>query len=384
MKKSFNLLITILVFFWLVPTSNAQKIYWADTFISKIWKANPDGSEAEEITPAEIGDPVDLQVDPEGEKIYFTDRGDNFFGDPPQIARMNLDGTGLEVLFSQFEEPGALELDVTNGKIYFTERSENKTYRANLDGTDLEEIPNPSSSFFYADYLLVDSEHSALYFCTSSKIWKTDLEGGNPQEFINLQGSISIAGFAIDEETGTFYWLEDSNLFGDVNAKIFKSDLNGENIELVRDLVGHTVVDLLYAKDEHRLYWCDKDEDALIRMDADGGAPETIFTNGVTYEGISINPLEMTSSSTDIFSTAPLKSINVYPNPTRDILHFDFHSNLEKYTATVSTLTGTPIFSFQTVNSYIDVSHLPEGLYIINYFDDNKKMVACSKFGISK
>lgn len=101
-----------------VPPVSAQKLYWVDSFITEVWKANPDGTGAQQITPPDgLGAPTQIAIDPAAGKIYLTDRGDSFFGVAPQLARMNLDGSGFEVLATGFQEPWGLTLSLQAGKV---------------------------------------------------------------------------------------------------------------------------------------------------------------------------------------------------------------------------------------------------------------------------
>lgn len=65
-----------------------------------IWQMGLDGSNLELILDDQSQNPVAVDYDPLNKKIYFTDVDD------PRISRMNLDGTGQEIIIQL--TPGAL------------------------------------------------------------------------------------------------------------------------------------------------------------------------------------------------------------------------------------------------------------------------------------
>ena len=72
----------------------------------------------------------DLSVDEAGGKLYWaSDAG---------VQRANLDGSQVEILFS--EQSMGLALDLDGGKIYWSEWIEERIRRANLDGSQVETI----------------------------------------------------------------------------------------------------------------------------------------------------------------------------------------------------------------------------------------------------
>ena len=67
-------------------------------------------------------------------KIYWTDQGTR------RIRRAELDGTEVEDLVTGLGNPVGLAMDVGEGKIYWTDASEDKIQRANLDGSEVEDL----------------------------------------------------------------------------------------------------------------------------------------------------------------------------------------------------------------------------------------------------
>lgn len=109
------------------------KMYVTDTLQQKIWRANLDGSALEEIvSPGDgLNIPSHIAVDGAGGKIYWTEQNDQ------QVMRANLDGSDVEELH-QCPAYG-ITLDVDAGHVYWTEQL-GKMMRSDLDGSNPVEL----------------------------------------------------------------------------------------------------------------------------------------------------------------------------------------------------------------------------------------------------
>ena len=131
------------------------KMYWADLGAGKIQCANLDGSDVEDIITDLMG-PNGIALDLDGNKIYWADE---FSG---KIQCANLDGSNLKTLFVRYgkligtainipldilglkiyyaNSPIGIALDISGGKIYWTTPHRYKVQRANLDGSNIEDV----------------------------------------------------------------------------------------------------------------------------------------------------------------------------------------------------------------------------------------------------
>ena len=131
------------------------KMYWTDLGAGKIQRANLDGSDVEDIITDLLG-PNGIALDSDGNKIYWTDE---FSG---KIQSANLDGSNLKTLFVRYgkligtainipldilglkiyyaNSPIGIALDISGGKIYWTTPHKYKVQRANLDGSNIEDV----------------------------------------------------------------------------------------------------------------------------------------------------------------------------------------------------------------------------------------------------
>ena len=119
------------------------KIYWTDTVTNKIQRANLDGSNIEDLVTVGLSHPLGLTLDVAGGKMYWTNTSFFPWGGPglDKIQRANLDGSNVEDLVTTGLVLAIdIALDVENGKMYWTDCGTVKIQRANLDGTNIEDL----------------------------------------------------------------------------------------------------------------------------------------------------------------------------------------------------------------------------------------------------
>ncbi len=124
-----------------------RKMYWVNFRPPKVYRANLDGSNIEKIIdggdpnelPRELLNyPYSIALDIDANKIYWG--RDNI---PWIIRRADIDGSNIEdVLVRPWVDAESLELDVKAGKMYWTDSFNDNIGRANLDGSDYEELGN--------------------------------------------------------------------------------------------------------------------------------------------------------------------------------------------------------------------------------------------------
>ncbi len=116
------------------------KIYWAE--LGRVSRANLDGSQSEAIFTGPMGD-VSLALDTAAEKIYWT-RAIEMGVDGGIVQRANLDGSDLETLVTGLDlyddNMSYIDLDLPAGKMYFSGGYFDNIFRANLDGTQIEDL----------------------------------------------------------------------------------------------------------------------------------------------------------------------------------------------------------------------------------------------------
>jgi low density lipoprotein receptor-related protein 5/6 len=137
-----------------------DQLWWINIETSTIYRSNLDGSGTTEILTTGVS-PIALALDMHGGKMYWTENGQDTWS----IWRANLDGSGKEaIVATNLWNPLGIALDVPGGKIYWADHGRQTISRANLDGSQVEDvltglrnptlialnIPEPASVFLLA------------------------------------------------------------------------------------------------------------------------------------------------------------------------------------------------------------------------------------------
>lgn len=202
------------------------KMYWANKNDNKIQRANLDGTDVEDIVASTM--PRNLVLDVSRNKMYWTVSA-GF------IMRANLDGTGVEEIVTGLHQPLGIAVDVLAGKVYWTETdgTYERIARANLDGTGLESVISLTS---YAAAVAVDINSGKLY-CTHDNppsgsgqaLLRANLDGSDMEYLPNLPVT-SIYGLEVEPVGQKLYWsvVGGSNGMGSIG----RCDLDGTNAEV--------------------------------------------------------------------------------------------------------------------------------------------------------
>ncbi|MDE0481577.1 MAG: hypothetical protein OXI67_03250 [Candidatus Poribacteria bacterium] len=283
------ILVAVLFVFVIQSISNAQgrgKIYWTETAeawrsdIGKIKRANLNGTAAEDLVTGLFG-PVDIALDFQNRKMYWTDRT------AEKIQRSNLDGTNIEVIVKKDTltiSPNCIALDVKSNKIYWGNWRRDIIQRANLDGSDVESLPIKERilpqnflihQFVSAQNIELDLKARKLYWTDvfGKKIASANLDGSDAKDLVTKNQGVY--GLALDLQTRQMYW---SNI---VTGKIQSSNLNGRNVkDIVTGLKFPRGIELDMRS--RKIYWTVWDWEAstykIQRANLDGSNVRGILT----------------------------------------------------------------------------------------------------------
>jgi 3-hydroxyacyl-CoA dehydrogenase/DNA-binding beta-propeller fold protein YncE len=188
------------------------KVYWSDREGMRIMRANLDGSEIETLVDTSEGDArpgrdakkwcVGIAVDPDGGKIYWTQKGGDNAGDG-RIFRANLEipkgqspanRSDVEVLFEDLPEPIDLDLDLTNRMIYWTDRGDapqgNTVSRASMDNGKKQEIL--VRDLMEGIGLALDLQSGRIFFADlGGSIYSAKLDGSEKKALAFVQGNLT-------------------------------------------------------------------------------------------------------------------------------------------------------------------------------------------------
>ncbi len=202
-------------------------------------------------------------------KLYWTDWGTD------KIQRANLDGSNVEDLVTTgLAGPDGLAVDAGGGKMYWTDLHLSKIQRANLDGSNVEDLITSGLGLPYG--LALDVSGGKMYWTDrqSSKIQRANLDGSNLQDLVT-SGLAFPGGLALDVSGGKIYWtnpgvnkIQRANLDGSNLQDLVTSGLNSPN-GLALDVAGG------------KIYWTDRGTDKIQRANLDGSNLQDLVTSGL-------------------------------------------------------------------------------------------------------
>jgi len=199
-------------------------------------------------------------------KMYWTDTGTD------KIQRANVDGTDVEDLVTAadgLDDPRGLALDLDAGKMYWVDIGTDKIQRANLDGSNVEDLVTSADGVFPGPGIVLDLTADKVYWTDpgAQEIQRADLDGSNVETVFGVSGLPAFV--ALDLEAGKVYW---GDPFG---QEIRRADLDGSNDELVTEdpFYGNDGGDIDLDLTADKVYW----------TDAEGEFVEQNYERGKTW-----------------------------------------------------------------------------------------------------
>ena len=218
-------------------------------------------------------------------KMYWTDVGTH------KIQRANLDGSNIEDLVTTgLIYPQGIALDLSKGKMYWTDGGTDKIQRANLDGSNIENLiaTGLTSSPTGPEGIALDVAGGKIYWTdfSTGKIQRANLNGSNIEDLIT--GLRYPQSIALDIAGGKMYWAHDSP------DKIQRANLDGSDIEdlITTGLEGPQGIALDLSKG--KMYWTDEGTHKIQRANLDGSNIEDLITATTGLSGPRSITLDLT------------------------------------------------------------------------------------------
>ena len=195
-------------------------------------------------------------------KMYWVDRSTD------KIQRANLDGSNIEDLVTA-RSPHGIALDVGRGKVYYTDGSD--IMRANLDGSHVEYLITTGLEGPLG--IALDVGRGKMYWVDWSpeKIQRANLDGSNIEDLVTAVSPLAIA---LDVGRGKMYWTDA------ITEKIQRANLGGGNIEDLVTGLG-TPVGIALDVGRDKMYWVDQHTNKIQRANLDGSNVEDLITTGL-------------------------------------------------------------------------------------------------------
>ncbi|MDE0424837.1 MAG: leucine-rich repeat domain-containing protein [Candidatus Poribacteria bacterium] len=181
----------------------------------KIHSVDFDGSNLTTLATIQSGVPVDLTIDPEGKRLYWTDS----LG---RVRRANLNGKHIRNLIQNLNSPKRIALHTADGKMYYTEA--NSIWRANLDGSTPEAVVTGLVKL--GDIVIASGKMYWKQEIAAGRgaVKRADLDGSDIEAVVSIQGIPF--GIAIDSEDDKLYW---TNSLGSIQ----RANLDGLRIQKI-------------------------------------------------------------------------------------------------------------------------------------------------------
>lgn len=253
------------------------KLYWADEFAGRIYKADPDGSNLETLITGDHLNSEEIVFG--GGKVYWSD------AERGLIQRANTDGSALETVVTT-PEPKALALDMGAGKLYWVDATLGEIRRANLDGTSPEIVqalvsfPIMSLTIYEGGQLIMWSEYDGGSSPTVDRVFTLPISGGSPNPIFLDFDEPPVMGLVVAENTGLVY-------FG-FGPDLYRMTTTGSNVTRLYNS-GTSIVSVAVDSVGAKLYWADGGSWDILRSDINGTNVETLETYARAADGIALD-----------------------------------------------------------------------------------------------
>ena len=170
-------------------------------------------------------------------------------------------------------------------KVYWTDRNADRIRRANVDGSQVEDLV--ASVVASPRAIALDTAASKMYWADAGtrKIQRADLDGANVEDLVT-QGLVTPSGIALDLNAGVMYWTDTET---ETIQRAGMDVPSGETADTRTD-VETVVVAAVYIEEGiavdaagGKIYWASSvfgGGDALNRSNLDGSDTEELVTTG--------------------------------------------------------------------------------------------------------
>ncbi len=287
--------------------TTSQRVYVWQNFVAEFGLASAayDGSEKEEHLHSQLQNPKGVAFDFTNNKVLWIESTSSLYGG---ILRLNPDGTNNESLLAVDGPPNQIgagfadqiAVDWENGKMYWSANFNIR--RANLDGSQVQSIANPSTGLHSTRGVALDLQAGKVYWSeyrlgsplpADRIIRRANLDGTQKETFLTLADGISSASYlTIDPYERALYWTGALSSGG----RIQRANLDGspDLQDVVTGLYGASgiAIDGLARK----IYWADlgsnvtpNDNDSRIRRaNLDGSQIEDLVVGLSFPQGLAL------------------------------------------------------------------------------------------------
>lgn len=303
LKQHVVVAFTLLILPAAVSTS-AQKIYWTDRDADRIQRANVDGSNVEDLIASKVAAPQAIALDVAAGKMYWADSGTR------KLQRAGLDGANIEDLLTHgLVTPSGIALDLDSRKIYWTDTVNETIQRANMEipvgetaenRTDVETLLVGSVLMQVREGIAIDPIGGKVYWASSfgsnNALNRANLDGSDIEELVTA-GFSTVHGIALDVAAGKIYWTAGSF----ASAKLLRANMdipanetpdNRSDVETILTKELRRPRGLFVDSSAGRMYWTDPTALKVQSADLNGANIEDVVAEGLAApEGVALDPV---------------------------------------------------------------------------------------------
>ena len=287
-----------------VGISEHPPMYWVNTETGTLHRLI--GDEVENLAPS-IRNATSLAVDAANRKLYWVEKTGDHTG---RIRRANLDGSNIQLVKDLTSVPFVIALDTAAGKLYLT-NFWGKVQRLDINGSNFQ--PNLITNLETPKYLALDIAGGQIYWTeqtsnATGKIRRANLDGSNIQLVKDLTSAPR--GLTLDPTNRKLYL---TNAWG----KIQRLNLDGSDFQpnFITDLEapGTVAVDVGDAT----LYWTEPDR--IRRANLNGKNIREVVTDlgaptNITFE-ILLERAVVAAAPAKVAIPEQTLLLSNYPNP---------------------------------------------------------------------
>jgi low density lipoprotein receptor-related protein 5/6 len=242
-----------------------------------VYRCDLDGTSIRDIYHDKLACTQAIAVDEQNGRIYWGEE----YSASPNLRSADLDGTNIKNVVMASVTPEGIVLDLDAGKIYWTDSNTDKIQRANLNGSNIEDLYAMDEGSPWA--IAMDHEAGIIYWTVPvlGFICRGSKDGGPADTLLSdLGGPLNLV---LDEAGGKMYWDEYHE------DLILCANLDGSDPDtLFSDIyVGGLAIDSRAGK----LYWSTPySKNALHRCNLDGSGREVVAAGSQGIRGMDIDP----------------------------------------------------------------------------------------------
>ena len=246
-----------------------QRIYWLDKEANLLRGANLDGTDIQDF-PMEVSSPHSFQFDAVNETLFWIDG---------VIKKINLKDGTIEEPYPQIDSTtNDFLLNLTEEEVIAF--SSNSIQKIKLDGNDPQTLIH-SSKVSQPTKLTLHKKDKKLYWYDSKfqGIQRANLDGSEIEDVIKINSI-----FEIDELNDKVYWRDKEN-----GIDLIKSiQLDGTNEKIIVEL-SEKPESLQLDIEDNKIYWVNKELGKIQRASLDGTEQEDLVINIAVVDKLQLN-----------------------------------------------------------------------------------------------